>query len=217
MNSLDSVLILFLDIFLLFTVYPAACILKLIRKIGIHRLPKCRHMLLNIGVFPLIDHYYDPQFDHRNPTQPFCQDRNLPAIDWNVPEQLRILATFRLPGELQESAGKKVSGIPEFNFQNTTFSYGDADYWYQLVRTIKPTRIFEIGSGNSTLLARLAIDKNKQESPHYDCKHVCVEPYENPWLASAGVTLVREKVEQLGTGFFPSWKRTTSCLLTLLI
>ena len=85
---------------------------------------------------------------------------------------------------------------------NETFESGDAEYWYQLIRSKKPRKIFEIGSGNSTLMAINAISMNKQDDPSYTCKHVCIEPYEMPWLEKTGVTVIRKKIEDVEISFF---------------
>ena len=63
-------------------------------------------------------------------------------------------------------------------------------------------RIFEVGSGNSTLMAINAIIKNQDQDPNYLCEHVCIEPYEMPWLEDSGVSVVRSKVEDVELSFF---------------
>lgn len=189
------------DILLVPFVYASALLLKIIRRAGISRLPKCKGTLLRIGVFPILDHYYEPQFDNRNPKQPFSQDRNLPGIDWNTAEQLNTLSKMSFFQELSDIPLKKTTSI-EFHFNNGTFESGDAEYWYQLIRSIKPRRIFEVGSGYSTLMAIRAIQKNQEQNSSYTCKHVCIEPYEAPWLEETGVQVVRKKVEDVDLDFF---------------
>ena len=191
-----------MDISLSIVLFPASIIMKLYRQIGTCRLPLCKRILLKVGVFPIIDHYYEPQFDHRNPVKPYSQDRSLPGINWNAPEQLELLRQLAFASELGHLESTRIDGVPPFSYQNALFSYGDADYWYQIIRKARPRRIFEIGSGNSTIVARLAIEKNREEYPEYTCKHVCVEPFENPWLAGAGVTLVKEPAEHVGLTLF---------------
>lgn len=188
------------DVMLIPFVYPAAWLLKLIRM-AVHRLPLCKNALLNVGVFPITDHYYEPQFDNRNPKPDFSQDRNLQGIDWNISGQLRMLEKF--------SFSKELTGIPQekpeslkFYLNNGAFASGDAEYWYQIIRTLKPKRIIEIGSGNSTLMAVNATDKNHDDDPGYKCEHICIEPYEMPWLEEVGVSVVREKVEDVELSFF---------------
>ncbi|MBN1567768.1 MAG: class I SAM-dependent methyltransferase [Acidobacteria bacterium] len=182
-------------------VYPAAWLLKTIRRVGVGRLPLCKKVFMNVGVFPIRNHYYEPQFDYRNLKQPLSQERILPGIDWNVPGQLKMLAELSFSHELAELQQEK-AGLFGYDPANLLFGPGDAEYWYQLIRRIKPRRLFEIGGGNSTVLAKRALQKNCRENSNYECSHICIEPYERPWLESTGVTIIRQKVEDLGSGFF---------------
>lgn len=189
------------DILLAPFVYPAAWLLKNVRRVGVQRLPNCKNALMKIGVFPIRNHYYEPQFDYRNNKQPLSQDRTLPGIDWNTNEQLKILSELSFSQEVAYIPQKK-PGTLDFYLNNGEFESGDAEYWYQLIRSIKPKRIFEIGSGYSTLMAIKAIRRNQQQHPDYRCKHVCIEPYEMPWLEETGVSVVRKKVEDVEPVFF---------------
>ena len=71
-----------------------------------------------------------------------------------------------------------------------------------MIRLFKPKKLIEIGSGNSTLMARNAINKNISELMSYYCEHICVEPYEQYWLEEIGVKIIREKVEDVGIDIF---------------
>jgi len=180
------------DIILLPFVYPAAWLMKNIRKAGVKRLPRTKNALMHVGVFPIRNHFYEPQFDNRNPELEFSQDRNLPGIDWNSSGQLEILERFVFSKELTDP--------PEHSFAS-----GDAEYWYQIIRTIKPKRIFEIGSGNSTLIAIKAIDRNRKDDSDYKCEHICIEPYPSPQLEEAGISsIIKKKVEDVELSFFSS-------------
>ncbi len=189
------------DIMLMPLVYPAAWLLKNIRKARVHRLPLCKNALMNVGVFPIRNHYYEPQFDNRNPKPDFSQDRNLPGIDWNIPGQLKMLNSFTFSKELLDLPKEK-QGAMEFYLNNGAFESGDAEYWYQIIRTIKPKRIYEVGSGYSTLMAIKAINKSQEENPSYECEHICIEPYEMPWLEETGVSVIRNRVEEVKLSFF---------------
>lgn len=189
------------DIILIPFVYPAAWLLKIIRKVGVQRLPHCKNALFNVGVFPIRNHYYEPQFDNRISKPDFSQDRNLQGINWNISGQLEMLETLTFSAELADIPQEKPAAL-KFYLNNGAFESGDAEYWYQLIRTIKPKRIFEVGSGNSTLMAINAIDKNHDDDPGYKCEHICIEPYEMPWLEEAGIPVVREKVEAVELSFF---------------
>ncbi len=189
------------DILIAPLVYPSAWLLKYVRRAGVQRLPNCKKALMKIGVFPILNHYYEPQFDNRKAKQPLSQDRALPGVDWNITNQLKILEGFRFSQELADIPQKKPDTL-DFYFNNGAFESGDAEYWYQLIRSIKPKRIFEVGSGNSTLMAIKAIRRNQQQDPDYRCKHVCIEPYEMSWLEETGVSVVRKKIEDVEPVFF---------------
>lgn len=169
--------------------------MKAVRRIGTERLPICRKILFSIGVFPIRNHYYEPFFDARSPRCPFDEKRHLEGIDWNLPGQLDLLNSFTFADELQDIPSSRQNRLA-FHFNNGSFESGDAEYWYQMIRFTKPARIFEIGSGNSTLMARRAVLKNQEEEPGYRCKHVCIEPYEQPWLEKLGVSVLRQRVEE---------------------
>jgi len=189
------------DVILFPFVYPSAWLLKNVRKAGVSRLRLCKNALLNIGVFPIRNHYHEPQFDMREVTHLFSEERLLPGIDWNIQEQLNMLGKLNFSEELKDVPSEKSDDL-HFCFNNGAFESGDAEYWYQLIRLIKPKRIFEVGSGNSTLMAMNAIKKNKEEYPNYQCKHLCIEPYEVPWIEKTGVSVLRKKVEDVGVSFF---------------
>jgi hypothetical protein len=189
------------DIMLMPFVYAAAWLLKNVRRAGVQRLPLCKSALMNVGVFPIRNHYYEPQFDNRTPKPDFSEDRNLSGVNWNISGQLELLERFMFSQELMDIPKKKPESL-KFYINNGAFESGDAEYWYQLIRTIKPGKIFEIGSGNSTLMAISAIAQNQSDDPNYKCEHICIEPYEMPWLEETGVSVVRSKVEDVELSFF---------------
>jgi hypothetical protein len=189
------------DIILTPVVYPAAWLLKQIRRAGVHRLPHCRTVLMKLGVFPILNHYYEPQFDNRSQKQDFSQERALPGIDFNITEQLSLIDDFKFAHELDDIHYDN-HNVNEYYLNNDAFVAGDAEYWYQLIRTLKPKRIFEVGSGYSTLLAVKAIRKNKEEKSSYTCEHVCIEPYEMSWLETLDVSVIRSKVEDVDVSLF---------------
>lgn len=191
----------FADIVLVLFVYPAAILLKAIRKIGVQRIPMSKRALLQVGVFPILNHYYEPLFDGRMLGDRFKEPRALPGIDWNVAEQLDVLRSFDYNEEFN-SIPSSESDEPAFHFGNGAFESGDAEYLYNLIRLKKPKRLYEIGSGYSTLMAIKAIQRNKEQNAEYKCRHLCIEPYEMPWLEKTGVTVVRQRVENVNKAIF---------------
>lgn len=205
MKKLFLLLCPLIDVLLAIPSWLAAWVLKAVRKLGVHRLPVCRRIFLIIGVFPIRNHYFEPQFDFRNKRHSFGDDRVLPGIDWNLSAQLSLLVTFNFADELADLPWKKPDDLG-FYLGNDSFQSGDAEYWYQLIRRFKPARIFEVGSGNSTLMAIRAIQENRSDDPKYQCKHVCIEPYEQPWLEETGVNVRRELIEEVDFSFFSELK-----------
>ena len=185
-----------IDLFFCIAVIPGACILLIFRILGAGRLPLTTSLLKKIGVFPIRNHYFEPLFDDSQLLKPLDEDRYLPGIDFNLPAQLNLLQELTFSHELLSlNLERSIKTADSFNINNGSFESGDADFLYQIIRYIKPTKIIEIGSGHSTKIARLALKKNKSESSLI-YKHICVEPYEQKWLDSLDdITIIRELVE----------------------
>jgi len=164
-------------------------------------MPLCKRALMHVGVFPITNHYHEPLFDTGILIRPLDQNRELPGIDWNTDEQLKLLSSFCFNEEFKGLPIEKVDELT-FHINNGFFESGDAEYLYNLIRLKKPAIIIEIGSGHSTLMAIKAIKKNKEEIAGYKCKHLCIEPYESPWLEKTGVTVIRQKVEDVDKSMF---------------
>ena len=161
----------FIDIVLLPFILGSGCILKLFRHIGTQKLPLAKKLLLDIGIYPLRDHYYDPQFNPKYLHKPLSGKRSLPGIDWNIDEQLEMLNSFNFQNEFSNISDDFVSDHV-FHFKNGAYESGDAEYWYNIIRLKQPKKIIEIGSGNSTKMARIAIGKNQKSNTDYQCRHM---------------------------------------------
>jgi len=198
--GLKVLLISLADLLLAPVVYSVAHLLKAIRRAGISRMPLCKRALMRVGVFPIRNHYDEPLFDSMLLRHPLDHNRVLPGIDWNIDEQIYLLKSFCFNDELKDVPNVKIDELT-FHMNNGSFGSGDAEYLYNLIRLKKPTKIIEIGSGNSTLMAIKAINKN-QEIANYKCDHLCIEPYEAPWLEKIGVTVIRQKVEEVNKAIF---------------
>lgn len=150
---------------------------------------------------PIRSHYYEPFYDPRAFNRDPASPRPIGGIDWDVETQLLFLEELVHAEETLD--WPQTSEQPQvFALQNPTFVAGDAEFWYQVVRAKKPAQVIEIGSGNSTLVARMAIAANQADDSAYTCAHVCIEPFEMPWLESTGVEVMRSKVEDLEAEWF---------------
>jgi hypothetical protein len=205
MKATNTLIDLILFCFVLFS----SIVMKVVRRVGLEKLPISKFILLKIGVLPIRNHYYEPQFIYSREQVKFINKRILKGIDLNVEFQLEFLKKFEklnLGKELTDlSFGeKKVSSHVNdliFQFDNGSFESGDAEIYYNLIRTIKPSQIIEIGSGNSTLIALQAIGKNIIESGKA-CYVSCIEPYEMKWLERTQANVIREKVEAIDLNTF---------------
>jgi hypothetical protein len=190
------------DLLLAIPALPGALALRKIRRMGIERLPLCRRILFAVGVLPIRRHYYEPLFDPRDLAGPLDRPRALPGIEWDVQGQLALLAGFADQPQLAALPREKPPGQADYYFGNGNFEAGDAEIWYHMIRHFRPRRIIEIGSGFSTLLARRALAANRAADADYACRHICIEPYEMPWLEQAGVEVVRNPVERVDPALF---------------
>jgi hypothetical protein len=181
----------------------AALLMKTIRRLGIWRMPISKSIFTHIGIYPIRDHYYEPMYNYKKHLWHSLRDeRHLPGIDINENGQLTWLDHFNYADELALIPQHQTSDRL-FYYKNPNFSEGDAECLYSLIRYNKPKKIIEIGSGFSTMMAREAIKKNRMEDANYKCQHICIEPYEMPWLNTVeGIEVLRQKVEETDTSLF---------------
>jgi hypothetical protein len=127
--------------------------------------------------------------------------RELP-IEMNMADQLKQLHLIEKSTELALLDAAKM-GDGRFYVHNPNFGAGDSELYYLLIRDRKPKRIIEIGSGYSTQLSLLALEKNRAEGA--DCLITCIEPFEMPFLdAVKEITVIRKQVETLPISLFES-------------
>ncbi|MEJ5328834.1 MAG: class I SAM-dependent methyltransferase [Desulfobaccales bacterium] len=187
-----------LDLILAPLVLISAVVLKLIRRAGVQRMIVSRSIFHKVGVFPIIDHYYEPLFNFKS-MKYRKEDRNLNGINFNVSEQLNLLNSFNYNNELLEIPLKKNKEF-EYYYYNGYFGPGDAEFYYSIIRHYKPKNIIEVGSGFSTLMALKAKRKNQESNDV--CNIVCIEPFENPWLEKLDVIYKRNLIENIELNFF---------------
>lgn len=139
-------------------------------------------------------HYYEPILFAKDLKRDLTLPREIAGLDLNEAAQLELVDQFNYRDELLRIPTVQ-KGSGEFGYHNGSFEPGDAEFLYDMIRHFQPKRIIEVGSGNSTLMARLAIKANRTDNPGYECEQICIEPFEQPWLEAAGVTVLRKKVE----------------------
>lgn len=174
-------------------------LLKLIRKYNVRNFWLHKKMFLRMGVFPIRDHYYDPQFRFSDYFD--ASKARLLVIDFALRKQIESLRKLSYTDEL---TALPLQGDPKgstFYVNNPSFGPGDCDIYYLIVRNYKPRKIIEIGSGFSTLICYEAIKRNNQEG--FSTELFCIEPYEMPWLSQMkGIHLIRKEVEKVSLDTF---------------
>lgn len=188
-----------LDICLLPISYLILPLYKLLKKYNLINFPLNVKAFTKVGVYPIQDHYYNPQFVY---SEKFDADkkRNL-HLDFNIEKQLSNLASLNFIEELAtfQKEGNPLSG--EFYLNNPAYGAGDADLYYLMIRNIRPKKIIEIGSGFTTLVSLKAIQQNNSAGD--ETKLTCIEPYEFDWLAGLKeINLIRDKVENISLDVF---------------
>lgn len=193
-----------LDIILMPITILSSLVLAAIRRAGIERMPFSRRVFEFIGVFPISDHYYEPLFKTRG-LKSLSGDRALPGIQFNEKNQIELLEKFTFQDELRQiPRSKQKDGGVHYSYDNGSFGSGDSEFLYNMVRHYKPKRILEVGSGASTLMVKNALLKNELDDGAYKCNHICIEPYEAPWLEELGVKVKRQRVEDVDKELFES-------------
>ena len=179
-----------------------AYLLKFVRK-HTAKLPIAKHTLFFAGVFPIRDHYYEPMFNPKHLRHSLNDDRPLPGIDFNDKAQLELLQSFNYEDELAAIPVEKPSdGRKTYYYNCGSYMSGDGEILYSMVRKFKPSRIIEVGSGMSTLMINNALTANSREDANYSCLHVCIEPYEQAWLETLPVKVIRSRLEDTDRAMF---------------
>lgn len=163
------------------------------------QLPICSWIFDKFKVYPIRHHYYSPLVYASDLRISPAVERTISGLDLNEKGQLELLDRFDFQEELLAISNRANDAL-SFSYENNLFGAGDAEYLYNFIRHFKPRQILEIGCGRSTLMAQLAISANKRNDASYACRHICVEPFEQPWLEKIDVTVHRTKIEELDTG-----------------
>jgi hypothetical protein len=134
-------------------------------------------------------------FDASKLSRPLSEDRDLCGIDLNDAGQMRFLTQLDVAEDLiTMRLEEPPTSLQDFYIGNPSFGPGDAEFLYQFLCATKPRKVIEIGSGYSTKIARLALERNRKSNA--TSAHVCIEPYEMGWLQELGeIEVVRKKLE----------------------
>lgn len=176
-------------------VWLAAHLMLLVRRLTPRRAARSMRALDRVGVYPLIDHYYEPSINPRHLRRPMTAVRTLPGVDLDQDGAMALLERLTAMGEFGNARPTPTDEVA-YHPENTFFGPLDASVYYAIIRHYRPRRIIEIGAGMSTLAAQQAIARNRAEDPTYECRHICIEPFEQPWLERLPIEVLRERMER---------------------
>jgi hypothetical protein len=93
---------------------------------------------------------------------------DLPGIDMREEQQKQLLSDIVAGFKNEFTAIPKRASTQEFRYYlgNTAFEAVDAEMLFGLIRLFKPRRMYEVGSGFSTLLAADALRRNARMDIH---------------------------------------------------
>jgi len=203
MSVLKPVLFI-LDIILIPFVFVSGILFYVIRLVDVNHLEAMgvtKKILRRIGVYPVLDHFYDPLLNPENLRQGSDKERELPGLDLNDALQLEMLDRFNFNDEFDQFP-LHFQGRLEYFYINYSFLPIDAQYLYNTIRVFKPKKLIEIGSGFSTLVSAKALEKNRKQDPDHQNQHICVEPFRHGWLENLPIQLIKAPVESLDKGIF---------------
>ncbi len=121
----------------------------------------------------------------------------LVGIDLRASKQIELLSSLasKYKTEYEQFPREQPSVPYEYYVKNPFFISVDGEMLYCMIRDLKPKRVLEIGSGNSTYVAAEAVLKNASEGK--SCELVAFEPFPNDVLRAGFPGLSRLEVTRV--------------------
>ena len=160
----------------------------------------------HLGVHITPNHYYEPIPDNRKISEHLWEiESELPGIKFNPDNFIELLNKFQLyKDEYDDPENKeRLRHIPE----NLNYGPVDIETYYCMIRHVKPEKIIEIGSGESTFIASFALEKNKIED-NTKGHLTSIEPYPSPSLKKSfpGHDFIKKEVQDVDLSLFSGLK-----------
>lgn len=132
-----------------------------------------------MGLHVLPVHYYTPIPDTRAIPETVWRPRGGgTGLDLRIDDAFELTAEFAAKYSVEYNAfdNQPASNPRDFTLANKGYGAGDAELYYSMLRHFKPRRVIEIGCGHSTLVAAMALRKNREEGAA-PLRYTCIEPY----------------------------------------
>ena len=153
-------------------------------------------------------HYYQPIPDTRVlPLSLWNRVSDLPGVDIREEQQKQLLSEIVGRFKDEYTAIPEGASTQEFHYYlgNVAFEAVDAEMLFGLIRLLKPRRLYEIGSGFSTLLTADALRRNRVDG--YSCRFIAIDPDASAELEAKlprDVALWRVPVQEVSLDEFES-------------
>src|ERR1041385_7931516 len=184
--------------------FAAHAIAPLLRRLAPD--PKYFELWQSHGFHVLPSDNYQPIPDTRVlPVSLWDRVRDLPGIEMREDAQKQLLSEIVARFKDEYAAIPRGASTPEFQFYlgNVAFEAVDAEMFFGLMRLLKPRRMYEIGSGFSTLLAADALHRNSVDGCGF--RFIVIDPYGSAELGlPSGVELWRKPVQEIALSEFRS-------------
>ena len=147
---------------------------------------KLFRLMDGIGLHVLPKHYYTPVADYawlESNKALWARRTDLSQLKWDLDTQLDWLKRICMPYY------EEVAGLQVYR-EATAFGYGpgygpiESQVLHCFLRSCKPAKVVEVGSGVSTVCGLKAMELNARERPDYNFTITCIEPYPRPALQS---------------------------------
>ena len=124
------------------------------------------------------------------------------GIDTDAGRQMQWLRDHVLPYEPEYRGNRRYQEAVEASF-GPGYGYIEAQCLHGVIRALKPRRIIEVGSGNSTHVMLGALESNAADGR--DGQLTCIEPFPSQYLKdNRAIELISSPVEDLDPATFDS-------------
>lgn len=168
-----------------------------------------RRALSRRGFHIIAKHYYQPIPDESDLAAPFLKAGSaMIGVDFNEATAVDLLKRIFPPYLTEFRADlpneQPLDGSAPFWLINGTFMAIDAHVYYAFIRHFHPRRIIEIGGGNSSVLAGIAVERNRRGGGA-PAQLTVIEPYPDGRLLRGfpGLSnIVRARVQEVSLEIF---------------
>ena len=120
-----------------------------------------RRVLSKAGLQVVVKTFYSPIPDlEALPPGTFDRVSELPGLEWDLDSQLRFVREQLGPAMREFHPPANADGNPWQYAPSESYSLADATLLYAMIRSLRPGRVLELGSGQSTLVTAQAAREN---------------------------------------------------------